>query len=130
MRFCTQRPSRPDRSLFAWASSLADDAAVGILREAVKATVRFDPHVHMTLGKLGRGVGGIARAVCAQRCFAGDKRKQLGGACGGDPERTGMCVRVRLQGHLVALRILLRAREDARAAMEMARGGAGSAVGC
>eukprot|EP00966_Prymnesium_polylepis_P196141 4545895-Prymnesium_polylepis.1 len=32
----------------------------------------------MTLGKLGRGVGGIARSVCAQRCFAGDKRKQLG----------------------------------------------------
>eukprot|EP00966_Prymnesium_polylepis_P151633 3503389-Prymnesium_polylepis.1 len=53
----------------------------------------------------------------------------MGGACGGDPERTGICVRVRLQGHLVALRIPLRAREDARATMEMARRGAGSAVG-
>jgi hypothetical protein len=78
VRFCTQRPSRPDRSLFAWASSLAQDAAVSILREAVKETALFNPNVHLVLGKLGKGMGSAARAVCAQRYFAGDKRKQWG----------------------------------------------------
>eukprot|EP00966_Prymnesium_polylepis_P098963 2291738-Prymnesium_polylepis.1 len=66
VRFCTQRPSRPDRSLFVWASSLAQDAAVGILREAVKETVLFNANVHLVLGKLGKSMGSAARAVCAQ----------------------------------------------------------------
>eukprot|EP00966_Prymnesium_polylepis_P142297 3285722-Prymnesium_polylepis.1 len=62
VRFCTQRPSRPDKSLFAWASSLTQDAAVGTLREAVKETALFNPGVHVVLGKLGKGMGSAARA--------------------------------------------------------------------
>ena len=78
VRFCTQQPSRPARSLFAWASSMADDAVLDTLREAVKQTALFNPAVHLTLGKLGGGMGAAARAVCAQRFVAGDKRKRWG----------------------------------------------------
>jgi len=41
VRFCTQQPARPARSLFAWASSLADDAILDVLREAVIGRCRF-----------------------------------------------------------------------------------------
>jgi hypothetical protein len=48
------------------------------LMEFVTQTVIFDEEQHLVVDKMGRGLGPAARAVCAQRLMAGDKRKRWG----------------------------------------------------
>ena len=78
MRFCSQKPSRVDRSPFAWASGLACELVAQRLSEFVTQTAIFDVELHLVVGKMGRGLGAAARAVCAQRLMAGDKRRHWG----------------------------------------------------
>jgi Ribonuclease HI len=78
VRFCAQRPARPSRSVFAWASGLASEAVSERLQAFVGETALFDGEKHLKLGAMARGLGSTARAVCAQRLVAGDRRKRWG----------------------------------------------------
>eukprot|EP00966_Prymnesium_polylepis_P170390 3938679-Prymnesium_polylepis.1 len=64
--------------MFAWASELASEMVGERLQAFVGETVLFDGETHLTLGKMARGLGGTAQAVCAQRLVAGDRRKRWG----------------------------------------------------